>query len=237
MDINGILQRPEGTLLEREYNCKLCQDTQFQEVTQNGISGVKPCVCQAKLRMDYLNSMIPVKFQGAELVTLKPIVTKHVKQTKIIDLIRQNPFHSYLFLGTPGAGKTWFGYALFKNAATSGRRAVAMSMAELIGEFKHSELSRDNWKPKVTAEDLRQNHTKYTIFIDELEKSRFTEFVAEKFFDLIKTAWDFDHQIIATSNLTEDALVQHFSNNDDYDVWGPAIIRRLTEDAKVVEMF
>jgi DNA replication protein DnaC len=180
--------------------------------------------------------MIPPKFQEAELATIKPIVEKHVKQKLLLETVKNKPFESYMLLGKNGVGKTWFGYALFKNAALNGRRAVAMSMVQLMNEFKRVEMhDTDDWKPQVTPEDLSQNHTKWTIYVDEIEKTRITEFTVEKFFDLVNAASSFGHQIIITSNMNEAKLRKHFSEIDP--VYGDSIMRRLKENATLIEMF
>jgi DNA replication protein DnaC len=237
LDTSELLKRKIQTSQQRDYNCNICEDTEFQEIVgENGVTAMKPCICRDKIRLDYINSMIPPKFQGAELSKLRPLVEKHVKQSILFEEVQNNPFNNYLLLGKHGAGKTWVGYALFKNAALSNRRAVALSLASLMGEFKRVEMGdTDSWKPQVTVGDLSQTHTKWTLFLDEVEKARVTEFTVEKFFELINAASSFGHQIIATSNMTEDALKSHFSKIDQ--VYGLAIMRRLTEGSTVMEMF
>lgn len=199
-------------------------------------SGIVPCDCKEKVRMDYINSTIPTRYRDADLATLGPMTLKHLKQPKVIDFIKANPFESYLFLGRNGVGKTYFSYAIWKNAAKHGRRVVAGTMAEFNAEFRQLELSNNaDFRPRVVAEDLKQDHTPYTILIDEIEKVRVTPFSVEKMFDLVKAAADFNHQLIVTTNETREGLVGCFSTIDN--VWGNSILTRLTAKARVVEMF
>lgn len=138
-------------------------------------------------------------------------------------------------MGDSGVGKTYIAWAIWKNAALSGRKAIATTMAELSLQFREMEGEEGGSRPQVLPQDLAQAHTKYTIFLDEIEKMKVTAYSIEKLFGLIKNAVDFGHQLVITSNMSEDNLRKHFGQIDD--VWGSAIIRRLIEGTIRVNMW
>jgi DNA replication protein DnaC len=199
------------------------------------LSCMKSCACQKEAQKDYILSLMPPLYATADLADLSPWLDKHPKQKTIIPSIKENPFESYLFMGDSGVGKTYIAWALWKNAALSGRRAVATTMAELSIQFRDLEIHAEAARPKVLPQDLAQRHTPYTVFLDEIEKMRITAFSIEKLFELIKNAVDFGHQLVITSNMSEDNLRTYFSQVDE--VWGSAIIRRLIEGTTLVKMW
>lgn len=204
-------------------------------VEVNGLPFAKPCDCRNVLRLAYVDSMIPQKFKGADISTLEADTKKHVKQPAVIAKIKANPLGSYLFLGRQGAGKTWFGYALWKNAVLSGRRGFADTAQELNLEFRRYEISNDDWRPRLLAEDLKQDLVKYSILLDEFDKIQMTPFSVVKMFELVKAASDYGHQLIVTTNARAAELKKKFDAIDE--VWGASILRRITENATIVEMF
>lgn len=229
---------------ESEFNCSDCGDTGSIIVTfkeeRTGLdrSAMKPCKCRVKARMEAIANTMPPLFRDAKLSNLAPWTDKHAKQERVIEVLRKNPYLSYLIMGRNGAGKTYLSWALWRNAAENGRRAIATTMAELMAEYRRLETSSgyDDWKPSVVAEDLRQEHTPYTIFIDEVEKIRVTPFTVEKLFDLVKAARDYKHQLIFVSNMNFKSLTEHFSAQDP--VWGRSIMERFDADEVVkVDLF
>lgn len=176
-------------------------------------------------------------YRTADLISIQPWIHKHAKQEVILKEVKEHPFASYLFLGNSGVGKSFIAWALWKNAAMEGRRAIATTAAELMQEYRDLEIADEAEvkRPRVMSADLTQEQFKYTIFIDEIEKMRVSEFALEKLFQLIKTAVDYGHQLVITSNMREAELKTTFSKIDK--VWGSAIMRRLIENTTVMEMW
>lgn len=196
---------------------------------------MKVCECQREAQKAYILSLMPPLYAKADLGDLSPWLHKHPKQQTIITGIKKNPFDSYFFMGDSGVGKTYIAWAIWKNAALTGRRAVATTMAELSVQFRDLEIHKEAQRPKILPQDLAQTHTQYTVFLDEIEKMRVSPFSIEKLFELIKNAVDFGHQLVITSNMTEEGLRKHFGQLDE--VWGSAIIRRLIEGSTLVKMW
>lgn len=229
------------------FNCATCEDVGMQRVDVVDVKTDKKwrattiCVCRQSKKKETMLSKIPPRYRDAELMTLTPYNDRHTKQGVVINELKENPFNSYLITGKNNAGKTHFGWALWRHASESGRRAIAITLAELLAEYRRMESSvgegefRADWKPSVVPEDLKQTHTPYTIFIDEVEKVRVTPFTVEKLFELIKAAHEYGHQLIVVSNMDYISLEGHFSKQDE--VWGASIIRRLKEGTTGIEMF
>ncbi len=178
---------------------------------------------------------MPDLYKKADLKDIQPWEHKHKKQKAVLEEIKNNPFASYLFLGASGVGKSYISWALWKNSALSGRRAISTTAAELMKEFRDLEIEDEPERPKVVPADLTQSKFLYTIFLDEIEKIRMSPFAMEKLFELIKNAVDYGHQLIITSNMREGELKKAFGKIDA--VWGEAMMRRLIENTTVVEMW
>jgi hypothetical protein len=121
------------------------------------------------------------------------------------------------------------------------RRIVAYSMLQLINEYREAFRPRkddDGGQCQVTIRpnDLMQSHTPYSLFFDDIDKPRITEYVAEQIHALFDAAYIYKHQIIITTNLTPDRLVEHFERADDR--YGRAIVRRIIHDANnLIQLF
>jgi DNA replication protein DnaC len=238
---DGKIPSPPNFLQNVSYKCDKCEDTGAVFGTYSDKDSGSPlsfmteceCVLEQK-RKEILNEMPPL-FITADIKTLTPLLEKHAKQKSISPVIKENPLDSYLFMGTSGVGKTYIAWALWKNAALSGRKAIATTAASLSEQYKEYEVNDSATRPKVLPRDLAQKHTKYTILLDEIEKMRISAFTLEKFFELLKNASDYEHQLLVTSNKSEDELKEYFSQVDE--VWGSAIMRRLMDGTTIVRMW
>jgi DNA replication protein DnaC len=159
-------------------------------------------------------------------------------------LVKAHPDDSFLLCGRNGSGKTHIGWALYRHAVVSGRKAIGFLLAELIDDYKNFELldqterlkaMRDRKdRPLILPDDLKTNERRYTLFLDEFEKARPSEFATECLFRLLNTARDFNHQLIITSNLDWEGMRDRWSRISD--VYGNSIMTRL-QDCHLVEMF
>jgi DNA replication protein DnaC len=230
-------------LREKEYECSNCEDTGsvfgsfVDEFSGQQLECMKPCACLEPKRLKFILNQMPSLYQTADLHEIQPWVHKHKKQEVVLAKVKQEPFKSYLFLGNSGVGKSYIAWAMWKNAAIKGRRAISTTAAELMQEYRELEVadSVEDFRPRVLPSDLAQQQFKYTIFIDEIEKMRVSPFSMEKLFQLIKNVVDYQHQLIVTSNMREIELKNYFGQLDK--AWGAAIMRRLTENVTVVEMW
>jgi DNA replication protein DnaC len=193
-------------------------------------------------------ALIPPKFCNPRLETLVPRPDFHPEQAAKIAEMRAYPLASYLFCGANGVGKTHMAWALFAYAVNHGQRAVACKLDELLVEYRRFELARQDdpentWRPRVLSEDLKQTGRRWTIFLDELEKSTPTEFAAKRLFALVDAAQEFGHQLVFTSNLTPEELQAVWSRvkvdgrYEDNRVWGNSIATRIAQSCTIIDLF
>lgn len=185
-------------------------------------------------------SKIPTKFQGVSLADLEPDVNVHPRQLEFVPMLKANPRGSYFLGGRFGTGKSLMMWALYKQAVEDNvQRIVVCTLAELLHEYRaFIQASMDRTEPKyprLNAEELRQSHTRYSIFLDDVDKAKPSEYAAEQFFELANAIYDYQHQIVLTTNLSVLKLKDHFDRADER--YGGAIVRRLVDNAKIVEMF
>jgi DNA replication protein DnaC len=218
-------------------DCETCGDTGMEIV---GGYGARFCKCRlAQIRANRL-SKIPPKFALFHLSTLEPKPSAHREQVTMIPFIKENPERSYLLAGRFGSGKSLMMWMLYRNAIKqTDRKVVVCTLAELLAEFRaFIQSSKDNETPKLPslcAAELRQKERPYSIFLDDIDKARPTEYAAEQFFEIVNAIYEYQHQLVVTTNLRVQELSQHFDRADER--FGGAIVRRLVDNAKVVEMF
>ncbi len=206
--------------------CGICEDTGF-ELTANG---AKPCECRlSKIRASRYDK-IPPKFADVRLSTIVPTE----KQKAIVTEMIANPQGSYFLAGKFGTGKAMLMWALYREAVEREQpRLVTCTLAELLNEYRA--FINGSHPPRLNGEELKQNHTRYAIFFDDIDKARPTEYAAEQFFEIVNAIYEYGHQVVTTTNLRIADLVEHFDRADER--FGGAIVRRLVDNAKIVEMF
>jgi DNA replication protein DnaC len=226
-----------------ELECEICEDsgsvfgTFLDPFSKEELECMKPCTCLEPKRAEFILNQMPELYRTADLDSIEPWEHKFRKQDEILAEVKKERFESYLFVGNSGVGKSYIAWALWKNAALSGRMAIATTAAELMQEYRDFDTASDEEtkRPKVLPTDLAQNRIKYSIFIDEIEKIRVSVYAVEKLFELVKNAVDNGHQLIVTSNMRTGELKRVFSQIDE--IWGSAIMRRLLENTVVLEMW
>ncbi|HEY0657265.1 MAG TPA: ATP-binding protein [Pyrinomonadaceae bacterium] len=206
---------------------------------KNGYQYARPCICRLeKVRRNRL-ALIPPAFAGLTLSTVAPNPAKHSGQAAAFEQLENEPEANYYLAGRFGSGKTLMMWLLYREAVMRDQRVVFATLTELLNEYKKyiqdSIAGNPTTAPRIVAEDLRQSHTKYAVFLDDIDKAKPTEYAAEQLFELSNAVCDFRHQIVITTNLTITKLVDHFDRADER--FGGAIVRRLVENSKRIELF
>jgi DNA replication protein DnaC len=205
----------QSELNQPTFECDLCSDLGrvFVTVEKDGQSyrAVKDCVCLLEKKRRKRLAAIPPHFQNVSLATLKPDANRHAQQPRIVSKIKTAPGENYFFGGKFGTGKTLFMWTLYRDAVMNDKRVVACTLSELLNEYRAFIQASQNGQeliyPRLSAGDLRQNHTCFSVFLDDIDKARPTEYTAEQLFELAD------------------------------ERFGGAIVRRLVEGANVYEMF
>jgi DNA replication protein DnaC len=225
---------------QENLNCKICRDVGMIVVPDKG---AKLCECRLERERKRKLTLMPAEYRkGAiSLATMTPMPELHPKQAEYIELMRSDPLGKYVISGDFGTGKTHFFWALYLEAVRADRKIYAGTLRALIDEYQRGIEASQNQEAYILpiyADDFRQDAIKYSLFIDDIDKARPTEYVAEKLFDLVDAAYSFEHQIVVTTNLRIDQLVHHFRRADkEFGRYGGAIIRRLLDGAHEIEMF
>lgn len=200
---------------------------------------MKDCLCKLERLRQKRLEIIPSFFRDSILSELQPMPKVHALQKEIIPKIKSNPFDNYFLSGKTGKGKTLMMWALYREAVMNDKKAIACTLTELLNEFKtFIQLSIANQPliyPRITASDLRQSHTKYSIYLDDLDKAKPTEYAMEQLFEIANAIYENGHQVVITTNLRLDDLTKHFERADER--FGGAIVRRLTNNSNIYEMF
>lgn len=184
---------------------------------------------------------MPEEYRSVCIADLEPRTDFHPKQAEYVTLIKSKPLNKFVICGNFGTGKTHFFWALYRAAIDANRKCYAGTLRSLITEYQTAIEKSQNQEAyilPVTADDFRQNHTPMSLFLDDIDKARPTEYVAEQLFDIVDAAYSFGHQTVVTTNLSIDGLVTHFGRADkDFGRFGGAIVRRLLDGAEEIEMF
>lgn len=202
--------------------------------------GARVCECRKAEEKTRLIAAIPDRFAGVSLETLKPDQAYHPKQFKVIEVLRSEPEASYFIAGRAGVGKTMMLWALYRHAVEKGeRRVVCCTLSNLLEEYRALYRAVESGTkpelPRLTAEMLDQGERKYAVFLDDLDKAVVTDWAGEQVYRLMNTIYERGHQLVVTSNKSIDDLRRQYSKRDE--TLGEPIVRRMTDDATVVEFF
>src|SRR5215470_13007672 len=135
----------------------------------------------------------------------------------------------YLLCGQPGAGKSAVMWALYARAAEQNRPAVAMSLSELIEDFRRAETASygDEYLPELHPSKLQTRSDRWFVGIDDFHIGRPTRFAGEMIYRLLDAAYSYRHQLVVTSQLDRRKLERHWAEAGAG--YGQAIMRRVSE--------
>jgi DNA replication protein DnaC len=233
--------------VEREWSDGSCRRKLFDEkchITQ-----------RRQYLMGYLKHLLPERYMRSNLWTLKPSPESNLSLTNqqfIIDLMKKEPTFSYFFFGQPGTSKTTFTTALI-------RAALERNWSKLVGGsgVKPYWIHYINWsryiqslmdwqnhpdtadEPALTPERIlkwkRQGHTP-VIAIEEIDKSRLTEYKANQLFELVDALDATEGQLIMTTNFrfVEEFQAWLYQADNSTNLAGEATWRRITR-CKIID--
>lgn len=211
--------------------CPRCYGT-GREVVEG--KGARRCECQRPAIIERRLSKVPPRYRGVTLAGLAARNDLHTGQAAAVEYMKAHPDESYVFCGKPGAGKTHLFWALYEHAAQNlDRRLVACSMLQLINQYRETFRPRADPMepppvPDVYPNDLMVVNARYSLFFDDIDKPKISEYVAEQIHALFDAAYNNNHQIVVTTNLKPEDLDAHFTRADER--YGGAIVRRIVHD-------
>jgi len=218
--------------------CPRCYGTGIESTER----GARRCECRRAAILAARQATIPSRYRDSQLDALRPRPDLHPKQAAAIELLRALPRDSFVLCGSPGSGKTHLLWALYRRVAEDlDRRVVAGSLSHLIEQYRETfrpQRDPDSPPPRpfVLPNDLAVNGNRWSLFLDDIDKPRMTEYVAEQVHALMDAVYNHKHQLVVTTNLRPDALRAHFARADER--YGLAIVRRIIhEGSNLVELF
>lgn len=210
-----------------EPDCEACGDLGW-------IDG-RRCACferrRAADKLARLNRRY-ARFAEHDLATLAPRPDLHPRQAQLVPMIQADPGVSLVMFGGTGTGKTLIGYCLAKRAITEGRPVYAITLAELLKQYR--DQARNAEAPvTVDAELIRESPARPLVFLDEIDKARPSEFAGEMLFQLANAIYDTNAQVIVCANLPKSDLIAHWDRAGDADgersQYGAPILRRFLD--------
>lgn len=204
-------------------------------------TGAKRCLLCRPHRdpNEELLAQIDARYRGFTLKLLQPLPdlnTAPDNQERVISVMKLRPFDSFYFCGRNDVGKTLFLSVLCENAIRAGRFVFISTLTDWVKTCQDAIKTGAN----ISIAEFQQSDRPYSIFIDDLDKARPTEYVAELLFHLIDAVYRHKHQLVVTTQLDPEertvtstgaerlSLLEHFERADPR--YGEAIVRRMVHD-------
>lgn len=187
---------------------------------------------------------MPSEFFGPDIERVAPFWDAetgfgHPRQARAIEILRANKNESVLLAGENKCGKTRLAFALWKYAIRQKKKPYFNTIDGLVKEFvkveTHQKDSRGElFLASISPEALEIRNERRVILLDEADAANPTLFACQKLFYFLKSAMEFHHQLVITSNRTIEDLQEIWSKHDR--VWGAKIASRL-DRCVYVDMF
>ena len=199
------------------------------------------CACRRRLRLRAFRASIPREFRRANLARLRPRLDYHEMQAGAIEFIKADKLASYAFCGRNRAGKSYMAWCLARHAYLNGRKVAACNLSQLLDEYRAAERpapegdEQKATRPLIVSGDLTIRGVKYCLLLQEFDKPRSTPYAVERLFELIDTAFNYQHQLLITSNLSLADLARHWSEQGSR--YGNGIVSRIIERCNSLSLF
>jgi DNA replication protein DnaC len=240
----------------------------IQRLSTTGQSrtSVSQCRCQTLIRFKadrYIKRILPGRYQRNNLWTLQPSSASKMslqRQAKVLEFLRNNPDCGYFFYGAPGTSKTTFSTALVRRAIDRDWKTKILDSQGFPMVYKTTFwIHCVNWdsyiqsildwqnhpdtapEPTLTPRLIRDNSAKGNtscIAIEEIDKSRLTEFKANKLFELVCAIDETKSQLVITTNQRSEDSFQTWlyrTDNESVNLAGEPVWRRIVDNCKVIE--
>lgn len=200
--------------------CETCGDTGFICVAG---SGATRCECQKRKAAVEKLRKIPERFRQASFANYIPT---DGRQDSALSKISGDFTKSYFIFGDYARGKTHLATAQYVRLVQIERSCEFLSMAELIGELRRSEMDPDYF---CTVRQRVRSAEKFHLVLDDIDKFKVTDFKFEVLFDLFDTLYKRKLGLTVTSNYGLRELAQSGAVH-------PSIVRRIDDICEVVEV-
>jgi DNA replication protein DnaC len=222
-----LTRQPAASILGAAARCE-CEGTGWRLIEG---AGVRECQCRLDAKLERKLASIPTEYERLRLEEIRPNLHRHPKQAFFWRTIQAHPDRSYLICGRPGAGKSAAMWALYARAVEQRRPVAAISLAELVDEYKRAEISRidEGVEPRIAPADLKTKRERWFVGIDDFHIGRPTRFTGEMVYRLLDAVYSYRHQLVITSQLDKRKLEERWAEAGEG--YGGAILRRILEIA------
>ena len=178
--------------------------------------GVKECSCRILAKTIRKFKRIPPEYEHLRIESVAPDLKRHPRQSFVWQAVKKHPDQCYLICGQSGAGKSAVMWALYARAAEQNRPAVAMSLPELIEDFKRAETAShgDEYWPELHPSKLQTRSDRWFVGIDDFHIGRPTRFAGEMIYRLLDAAYLYRHQLVVTAQLDRRKLEHNSSRRN-----------------------
>jgi len=222
-----------------------------------------PCQKTRRFKRPYIQRLLPTRYQRNNLWTLQPSSASKMslqRQEKVLAFLRENPDSGYFLYGAPGTSKTTFATALVRRAIDRDWKTKILDSQGFPMVYKTTFwIHYLNWdtyiqsildwqnhpdtapEPTLTPRLIRQNAERgrtSCIAIEEIDKSRLTEFKANKLFDLVCAIDETKSQLIITTNHKTEESFQSWlyrTDNESVNLAGGPVWRRIVDNCKMID--
>lgn len=224
----------------------------------------KPCPAdwRREEKLKAIQRLLPTRYQRMNLSTLEPSPNSRLsleRQAKIIqylkDRLEENPYTGFFIYGTPGSSKTTFATTLVRKALERDWESMNTGNGWY---YTPTWIQYLNWDVYIQSLLDYQNHpdeavaptlsptlirvnskkgNKTTLVIEEVDKSRLTEFKANKLFELVCAVDETESQLIITTNHRSEESFQAWlyqTDNEAINTTGEAVWRRIVDNCKMI---
>ncbi len=193
--------------------CPQCGDTGWRPADREGVSGVTPCECAKRLRMDRLleAARIPERHRMCDFESFHvnlPFSTKHIRDAKLIaekfvDEYPTSPPMGLLFVGKPGVGKTHLAVSIIKSLIRD--KAVPClfrAFPELLKEIQMSFNRVSNTSEMALLSPVLDAEV---LVLDELGAQKPTAWALDTVGNVIGSRYNANKTTILTTNYPDRA--------------------------------
>jgi DNA replication protein DnaC len=242
-----------------DHICPLCDGVGMVAIDKDDF----PCDCiELKWKKKRIESILPLRYQRCNLYTIQPSTNSKLpleRQRSLIEHLSkvENRNKGYFLYGEPGTSKTTLAAALVRNAIERDwdtwfyKNGVYqkwdrslwiryVNWDNLIGQYLAYQNDREAPPPTVTAQliqDAAAEGRRPVLCIEELDKSKLTQYKANKLFDLVQAMDAAMGQLIITTNyrtMEEFEAFLYKTDDETINLTGEPVWRRIMDNCSFI---
>ena len=238
--------------------CPFCDGSALQHIDQR----VYSCDCaELKWKLKTIERILPKRYLKNNLYTIQPSTASKLpleRQKAVIEYMAkgENRDKGYFLYGEPGTSKTTFATALVRHAIErdwdrwlydygpqkwNNMWIQYANWDNLIGQHLAYQNDREAPPPSVTAQYIQSvaaSGRRPVLVIEEIDKSKLTQYKANKLFDIIQAMDAALGQLIITTNYRTIEEFESFlyrTDDETINLTGEPVWRRIVDNCTMVK--